>query len=72
MRWSVPLSVSALYAIHDMTDEEVSPCLEDHSTRSSLTVTDKIQFPKKSKKPALLKGEDAHVLMVSKLSDIAK
>ena len=139
----LPLSVNALYAIHDMTDDEVSLCLEDHYTRSSITVIDKSQFVKKSKKPqpvinpndtaasktswlnkwrkptvpstdkrrlefitikadatvydfdksegsfagrttvdqlkaiqekivALLKGEDAHVLVVSKLSDIAK
>jgi hypothetical protein len=138
----LPLTVSALYAIHDMTDEEVSLCLEDHYTRSSITVTDKSQFKRQSKTPqpvinpnatagsitswlhkwrnppvpstdkrrlefitikadatiydfdrtegsfagqttvdqlkaiqekivALLKGEDAHVLMVSKLLDIA-
>jgi hypothetical protein len=47
----LPLSVSALYAIHDMTDEEVSLCLEDHYTRTNITVADKSQFKKQSKKP---------------------
>jgi hypothetical protein len=46
----LPLTVSALYAIHDMNDEEVELCLEDHYTRSSITVTDKSQFKRQSKK----------------------
>ncbi len=49
----LPLSVNALYAIHDITDEEVALCLEDPYTRSSISVTDKSQFGK-LKEPQLV------------------
>ena len=47
----LPLAVSALYEIHDMTPDEMALCVEDHYTRDSITVTDKIQYKKKYKKP---------------------
>lgn len=46
----LPLRIQALYEIHDLTDEELSLCLENTFTRDSNTVTDKNQF-KSPKKP---------------------
>ncbi len=50
----LPLSISVLYAMHDMTDDELALCLEDHYTRSSVTITENAQFTRpKSPQPVI-------------------
>jgi hypothetical protein len=50
----LPLSISALYVLHDMSDEEAKLCMEDHFARKDASVTDKAQFKRKAKKPQLV------------------
>ena len=47
----LPLTVSALYEIHDMTPDEMALCVEDHYTRDSITQTNKSEYKRKYKKP---------------------
>ncbi len=47
----LPMTITALYAIHDMNDDEVKLALKDHYTRKDVSVVDPKEYKTKGKKP---------------------